>query len=58
MDVKEVCGNCNFCIRDDGFPYCVCKDLYTGVELDQECDETDFYGNKMFAKLNNNKDSE
>ena len=44
------CGDCNFCVKDDGHPYCVLKDLYTNVEFDDECDETDPYGNNMFAK--------
>lgn len=47
---NPVCGECNFCVKDDGLPYCVCKDLYTTVELSQKCDETDIYGNLMFAQ--------
>ena len=47
---EKVCGRCNFCIKDDGSPYCVCKDLYTTVELNQECDETDIRGKLMFAE--------
>lgn len=46
---KKTCGMCNFCIDDDGLPYCVCKDLYTTVDPNQECDETDSRGNLMFA---------
>ena len=52
---KKVCGNCNFCIKDDGAPYCVCKDLYTTVGLDHNCDETDFYGNLYFEEIKENE---
>lgn len=38
MKDKKVCGRCNFCVKDDGSPYCVCKDLYTTVELNHKCD--------------------
>jgi hypothetical protein len=51
---KKICGRCNFCVKDDGEPYCVCKDLYTTVGLDQECDETDIYGNFMFGEEKKN----
>ena len=50
MDKDTVCGKCNFCIRDDGEPYCVLKDLYTTVEPDKVCDEYDMYGQKWFAE--------
>lgn len=52
---EQICGRCNFCIKDDGEPYCVCKDLYTTVELNQKCDETDFYGNLMFGEEKKNE---
>lgn len=47
---KKVCGRCNFCVKDDGEPYCVCKDLYTTVDLNQECNERDSRGRLMFAE--------
>ena len=50
MREKKVCGRCNFCVKDDGSPYCVCKDLYTTVEPEQECDEIDIRGNFMFSE--------
>ena len=49
-EAKTVCGNCNFCVKDDGEPYCVMKDLYTTVGLEDECDEFDIHGNKYFAE--------
>ena len=48
-EIKCICGNCNFCIKDDGKPYCVMKDLYTTVGLDDKCDEYDSRGQKWFA---------
>ena len=60
-DEKQICGRCNFCIKDDGEPYCVCKDLYTTVGLDQECDETDIRGRFYFSeekKTKNKKNRE
>ncbi len=50
----KVCGNCNFCEKNDGKPYCYLKDLYTTVELNQKCDETDIYGNLMFGEEKKN----
>lgn len=47
--IEQVCGNCNFCIKDDGAPYCVIKDLYTSVKLDDVCDECDMHGQLWFA---------
>ena len=38
------------CIKDDGPPYCVIKDLYTNVELDDVCDEKDIKGEYYFAE--------
>lgn len=43
------CGYCNFCIKDDGHPYCVMKDLYTNVELNDICDEINACGRYYFA---------
>ena len=48
-DIKPVCGNCILCEKDDGSPYCVLKDLYTTVGLEDECNERDLRGNLMFA---------
>lgn len=44
------CGKCNFCVKDNGYPYCVMKDLYTNVEPDNLCDETNIYGEYWFAR--------
>lgn len=43
------CGYCNFCIKDDGHPYCAMKDLYTNVELNDICDEINACGRYYFA---------
>ena len=48
-DIKHICGNCTFCIKDDGIPYCIMKDLYTTVRFEDECDEYDIRGNKWFS---------
>jgi hypothetical protein len=53
----KVCGNCNFCEKNDGKPYCYLKDLYTTVELNQKCDETDIYGNLMFGEEKKNENN-
>ena len=50
---KYVCGTCDLCVKDDGEPYCVVKDLYTTVRLKDECDEIDFYGNYCWVKEKN-----
>lgn len=47
---EQKCGNCALCIKDDGQPYCVVKDLYTNVELDDVCDEKDIKGEYYFAE--------
>ena len=47
---ERKCGNCALCIKDDGYPYCVMKDLYTNVELDDVCDEKDIRGDYYFAE--------
>lgn len=50
---KKNCAFCNFCeISDIDFPFCYLKDLYTRVDLGQECDEKDSKGNLMFNKRN------
>ena len=49
MKDKMICGECNFCIKDDGSPYCVLKDLFTTVDLEQKCYEKDPYGDYWFA---------
>lgn len=53
----KVCGNCNFCEKNDGKPYCYLKDLYTTVELNQKCDEKDIYGNLMFGEEKKNENN-
>lgn len=47
---ERKCGKCNFCVTDDGHPYCVMKDLYTNVELDDDCDEINIRGEYYFAE--------
>lgn len=47
---ERKCGNCALCIKDDGHPYCACKDLYTNVELDDDCDEKDIKGEYYFSE--------
>ena len=47
---EQKCGDCALCIKDDGHPYCVMKDLYTNVELDDVCDEKDIKGEYYFAE--------
>lgn len=47
---ERKCGNCAFCIKDDGHSYCVMKGLYTNVELDDMCDEKDIRGEYNFVE--------
>ena len=48
--MKETCGNCFYAETEDGsFLFCPLKDLYTEVGEDDECDETDFHGEKRFT---------
>ena len=47
---KEVCGRCTWCVKNDGSPYCLHKDLYTTVELNHKCDERDSRGRLMFGE--------
>ena len=49
MEIEPVCGNCNFCEKNDGTPYCYLKDLFTNVELTQKCDVYNVFGMIMFA---------
>lgn len=51
----KICGNCNFCEKNDGKPYCYLKDLYTTVELDHKCDERDSRGRLMFGESSENR---
>ena len=37
-------------MKDDGHPYCVIKDLYTNVELDDVWDEKDIRGEYYFTE--------
>ena len=48
--IEEKCGRCTWCVKDDGSPYCLHKDLYTTVEPDRDCDETDHYGRLWFIE--------
>lgn len=45
---KKVCGRCRLCVKDDGDPYCVMKDLFTTVKLTDECSEFDVTGEPYF----------
>ena len=51
--VEPICGNCNFCEKNDGEPYCYLKDLYTTVQLNQRCDVRDSRGRLMFGESKN-----
>ena len=53
--IELKCGDCALCIKDDGHPYCVIKDLYTNVELDDVCNEKDIKGEYYFRELSKNK---
>lgn len=48
--MSGTCGECAFCVKDDGDPYCLMKDLYTTVHLDDECDEEMINGKMYFTK--------
>lgn len=37
------CKNCSHCMIGDGSPYCAIQDLYTHVDLEQECTEKEFF---------------
>lgn len=49
---NRVCGTCAYCVKDDGSPYCVLKDLYTEVKLDDPCDEYNSRGTKYWTEDN------
>lgn len=53
---ERKCGNCALCIKDDGHPYCAIKDLYTNVELDDDCDEKDIKDEYYFTEGNKGAD--
>ncbi len=55
MELEPVCGRCSFCVKDDCEPYCVLKDLFTTVRLDDKCNERDVRGNIMFARFREEK---
>lgn len=46
----KICGNCNFCEKEDEKPFCYLKALYSTVELNHKCDERDSCGRLMFAE--------
>ena len=56
MKEEEKCKDCSFCEQDDGEPYCIMKDLYTTVDLEQNCDEIDIRGKKYFTKIKKSVD--
>ena len=45
-----ICGTCGLCVKDDGDPYCVMKDLYTTVTLDHACDKYDSKGIRYWVE--------
>lgn len=46
---EEICGNCAYCIVDDGDPYCCLKELFTSVKLNDKCNEKDYKGRLYFT---------
>lgn len=46
---EQICNNCNFCIKDDGKPYCFIKKENNKVDLKHVCDEKDIYGKPMIT---------
>lgn len=52
---EKKCKDCEYCIQDDGTPYCVMKDLYTHVDIEAECDEEKITGEKYFCKKKQKK---
>ena len=47
---ERKCGRCVLCVKDDGHPYCLMKDLYTNVALDDDCDEINILGEHYFSE--------
>lgn len=47
---ENKCGDCVYCIADDGSPYCCLKELFTYVKLTDSCDEENSKGIKYFTK--------
>ena len=47
---ERKCGDCVYCIKDEGLHYCAIKDLYNSVDLDDVCDEKDIKGEYYFAE--------
>lgn len=60
--MEKICKNCFYLDKDGlddesvmSFHFCCHKDLYTEVDVGQECDEKDFWGNLMFSPKNTDK---
>lgn len=51
----KICGRCTFCNKDGKNPVCIIKDLYSVVELNQECDELDSRNQLWFSEITENK---
>ena len=50
-DNKEMrCYECSLCVKDDGQPYCVMKDLYTNVYSDSVCNKINIKGEYYFNR--------
>ena len=47
---ERKCGDCVYCIEDEGLHYCAIKDLYVDVDLDDVCDEKDIKCEYYFAE--------
>ena len=47
---EYTCGSCGLCVKGDGTPYCIVKDLYTEVKLTDVCNAKDSKGRLMYVK--------
>lgn len=56
--MNKTCRTCDFCIQDDGEPYCIMKDLYTTVNLNDVCDETTIRGELYWTEKKEGAESE
>ena len=51
---EKKCGNCLLCETEDGKSYCVIKDLFTLVDLFDDCDIRNYKGELYFVEKNKN----
>ncbi len=54
-NTERRCYDCSFCVKDDGQPYCVMKDLYTNVYPKSICDEINIRGEYYFREAEEKK---